>query len=72
MQHSQRFLDLVNDAKSRIRESTVDDVKQDNESGQEFVLADTREESEWGGRARRWSGPSRKRDHRARHRKRGP
>ena len=47
MQHSQRFLDLVNDAKSRIRESTVDDVKQDNESGQEFVLADTREESEW-------------------------
>ena len=47
MQHSQKFLDLVNDAKSRIRESTVDDVKQDNESGQEFVLADTREESEW-------------------------
>ncbi len=47
MQHSQRFLDLVNDAKSRIRESTVDDVKQDNESRQEFVLADTREESEW-------------------------
>ena len=47
MQHSQRFLDLVNDAKSRIRESTVDDVKRDNESGEEFVLADTREESEW-------------------------
>ena len=47
MQHSQRFLDLVNDAKLRIRESTVDDVKQDNESRQEFVLADTREESEW-------------------------
>ena len=37
----------MNDAKSRIRESTVDDVKQDNESRQEFVLADTREESEW-------------------------
>jgi len=47
MPHSQRFLDLVNDAKSRIRESTVDDVKQDNESGEEFVLVDTREESEW-------------------------
>ena len=47
MQHSQRFLDLVNDAKSRIRESTVDDVKQDNESGAELVLVDTREESEW-------------------------
>ena len=47
MQHSQRFLDLVNDAKSRIREAAVDDVKQDNESGEEFVLVDTREESEW-------------------------
>lgn len=47
MQHSQRFLDLVNDAKSKIRESTVDDVKQDNESDEEFVLIDTREESEW-------------------------
>ena len=47
MEHSQRFLDLVNDAKSRIRESAVDDVKQDNDSDEEFVLVDTREESEW-------------------------
>ena len=47
MQHSQRFLDLVNDAKSRIREATVDDVKQDNDSGEGLVLVDTREESEW-------------------------
>ena len=47
MQHSQRFLDLVNDAKSRIREATVNDVKQDNDSGEGFVLVDTREESEW-------------------------
>ena len=47
MEHSQRFLDLVNDAKSRINESTADDVKRDNESGKEFVLVDTREESEW-------------------------
>ena len=47
MQHSQGFLDLVNDAKSRIREATVDDIKQDSDSGEEFVLVDTREESEW-------------------------
>jgi rhodanese-related sulfurtransferase len=47
MQHSQRFLDLVNDTKSGIRESTVDQVKQDTASGAEFVLVDTREESEW-------------------------
>ncbi len=47
MQHSQRFLDLVNDTKSGIRESTVDDVKRDTAAGAEFVLVDTREESEW-------------------------
>ena len=72
MQHSQRFLDLVNDAKSRIRESTVDDVKQDSESGEEFVLADTREESEWASGHAAGAIHLGKRDHRARHRKRGP
>ncbi len=47
MQHSEKFLAIVNDAKTRIREATVDDVKQDRESGAEQVLVDTREESEW-------------------------
>lgn len=48
MQHSQRFLDVVNDAKSRIRECTVDDVVARQEAGDSFHLVDVREESEWG------------------------
>ncbi|MDA1315194.1 MAG: rhodanese-like domain-containing protein [Acidobacteria bacterium] len=47
MQHSEKFLAIVNDAKTRIRESTVDDVKHDRESNVDQVLVDTREESEW-------------------------
>jgi rhodanese-related sulfurtransferase len=42
-----KFLEIVNDAKSRIREITVLDVKSDQDSGVEFALVDTREESEW-------------------------
>lgn len=47
MQHSEKFLAIVNDAKTRIRETTVDDVKRDRESNVDHVLVDTREESEW-------------------------
>jgi rhodanese-related sulfurtransferase len=47
MQHSAKFLDIVNDAKTRIREVTVDDVKNDRETGVDHVLVDTREDSEW-------------------------
>ncbi len=45
--HSQRFLDIVNDAKSRIRETDVDKVRNMQEKGVKFHLVDTREESEW-------------------------
>ncbi|MCY4536361.1 MAG: rhodanese-like domain-containing protein [Bryobacterales bacterium] len=47
MQHSERFLALVNDAKTRIREITVGAVANDIADGTEFALIDTREESEW-------------------------
>jgi rhodanese-related sulfurtransferase len=47
MQHSEKFLAIVNDAKTRIRETTVDDVKRDRESNADHVLVDTREDSEW-------------------------
>ncbi len=47
MQHSEKFLEIVADAKSRIRETTVKDVRADLDSGAEFVLIDTREDSEW-------------------------
>jgi rhodanese-related sulfurtransferase len=47
MDHSPRFLALVNDAKTRVRELTADDVKKKMERGEDFDLVDVREESEW-------------------------
>src|SRR5215831_2771954 len=46
-QHSPRFLKIVADAKSRIRELTVDQVKARLDRGEKFHLVDVREESEW-------------------------
>jgi rhodanese-related sulfurtransferase len=46
-QHSPRFLQIVNDAKQRVRETTVDDVKAMIDHGEKFVLVDVREESEF-------------------------
>ncbi|HWP39953.1 MAG TPA: rhodanese-like domain-containing protein [Tepidisphaeraceae bacterium] len=45
--HSPRFLQIVNDAKSRIRELSVQEVQRKLDSGQTFHLVDVREESEW-------------------------
>lgn len=47
MQHSPRFLQLVNDAKKRVRETTVDAVKRRLDRGDRFTLVDVREESEY-------------------------
>ena len=47
MDHSPRFLKVVNDAKPRIREVTVDDVKAKLARGDDFELIDVREDSEW-------------------------
>lgn len=46
-QHAPGFLKLVNDAKSRVHECTVDDVKARLDRGEKFILVDVREESEW-------------------------
>jgi rhodanese-related sulfurtransferase len=46
-QHAPAFLKLVNDAKTRIRELTVDQVKAKQDKGESFLLVDVREESEW-------------------------
>ena len=46
-QHSPAFLKLVNDAKTRIREVTVDQVKAKLDGGEKLNLIDVREESEW-------------------------
>jgi rhodanese-related sulfurtransferase len=47
MQHAPRFLKIVNDAKSRVKETTVDQVKQQLDSGDKILLVDVREESEF-------------------------
>ena len=47
MQHTPRFLKIVNDAKSRVEETTVDEVKQKLDRGEKFLLVDVREESEF-------------------------
>jgi rhodanese-related sulfurtransferase len=46
-QHSPAFLKLVDDAKQRVRELTVDQVKAKLDRGERFHLVDVREESEW-------------------------
>ncbi len=45
--HSPRFLDIVNQAKQRVREVTVDDVKQMLDGKADFLLIDVREDNEW-------------------------
>ena len=45
--HSPRFLQIVNDAKTRIKETTVDQVKAKLNRGDTFHLVDVREESEY-------------------------
>jgi rhodanese-related sulfurtransferase len=45
--HSPAFLALVNDAKRRIREIDIDEYQRLLAAGDEHVLIDTREDSEW-------------------------
>ena len=45
--HPPRFLKIVDDARTRIRETTVEVVKSRLERGDKFILIDVREESEY-------------------------
>jgi rhodanese-related sulfurtransferase len=47
MKHSPGFLKIVDDARRRIRELTVADVKAMLDRREQFRLVDVREESEW-------------------------
>ena len=47
MAHNPGFLNLVNDAKSRVKEIDIEGYKKMVESGEPHILVDTREESEW-------------------------
>lgn len=48
MDHPPQFLKIVDDARSRVRELTVADVKRKLDAGETFHLVDVREESEFG------------------------
>ena len=47
MTHSQGFLNLVKDAKSRVKEIDMAEFKQMRESGVKYTLVDVREDKEW-------------------------
>jgi rhodanese-related sulfurtransferase len=47
MKHSEGFLKLVNDAKTRIREVTVDETQQRRLADNRIRLIDVREDNEW-------------------------
>ena len=47
MAHAPGFLKLVEDAKSRIRQTTPEEVKNELERGEKIVIVDTREDNEW-------------------------
>ncbi len=46
-EHSNKFLTIVNDAKKRISETNVEEIKIKLDRGDKFYLVDVREESEW-------------------------
>jgi rhodanese-related sulfurtransferase len=46
-QHPPRFLKIVDDARARVRETNVEEVKKKIDGGQKFLLVDVREESEF-------------------------
>lgn len=47
VQHAPRFLKIVEDAKTRVRETTVDEIKARMDRSERFALVDVREESEY-------------------------
>lgn len=47
MEHSEEFLKLVDEARSRVRETDVASIQERIERGDDFLLIDVREESEW-------------------------
>jgi len=47
MDHAEGFLNLVRDAKKRIKEENVQATKKKLDAGGKIILVDVREESEW-------------------------
>jgi rhodanese-related sulfurtransferase len=47
MQHAEKFLKLVQDAKAHVKEVDYRDIKKRLDAGEKLILVDTREDSEW-------------------------
>ena len=47
MKHSPRFLAIVDDARRRVRETTVPEIRDRLARGDRFLLVDVREDGEW-------------------------
>ena len=47
MAHAPKFLKLVNEAKARVKETNVADVKRRMDGGEKLTLVDVREDNEW-------------------------
>jgi len=47
MAHSEKFLALVKEAKKRVKETNVEEVKRRMDGGEKLTIVDVREESEW-------------------------
>jgi len=47
LQHSEGFLKLVQDAKSRVKQIDYREIKKRLDAGDKFILVDTREDLEW-------------------------
>src|SRR5450755_4930537 len=47
MEHAEGFLNLVRDAKKRIKEEDVQTTKKKLDAGEKMILVDTREDNEW-------------------------
>jgi rhodanese-related sulfurtransferase len=47
MQHADGFLNLVKDAKKRVKEEDFRETKKRLDAGEKIILVDTREDSEW-------------------------
>jgi rhodanese-related sulfurtransferase len=47
VQHNQAFLELVKDAKSRIKEIDINEYQRMKQAGDRHLLVDVREEGEW-------------------------
>ena len=47
MQHAPGFLAIVHDAKSRVKETNVTEVKKRLDAGEKLTLVDVREDNEW-------------------------